>query len=375
MNAPFAPALDVAVARSLDGFAALEPDWDALHDESGRTNPFLSYAWTRACFDEECGGAEPFILTLRRGGKLLGVAPLCIDRRFGFRILRFIAEDRSDYLGFLCDNGSQAIERQLMAELPKIGERWDLVVLRNLAQPFTAIAATGADRGLQYHRARWTTAAYCRWAGDWDSLLESGPEWLKQMRNRCRRFLKKGRTVRCFTGAEAAEWLGAVAQIEAKSWKGREGVARFQPGPGQEILRNAFLASSSQLELSLAFADNRAIAFQIDFLTPERLWMYQYSYDEAYATLRAGSVLQYMSIERAWQRGVREYDLMMGAESYKANRTTAVRAIDCVAGHPRTVRGYLAYWLLLAPRWKLRHVRLLKAAQAKWKRLRLKVSH
>jgi CelD/BcsL family acetyltransferase involved in cellulose biosynthesis len=195
------------------------------------------------------------------------------------------------------------------------------------------------------------------------------------MRNRRRRFLKDDRTVQRFTGAEAAGRLDLIADIEAKSWKGQEGVARFQAGPGQEILRRAFLASGSQIELSLAFAGDRPIAFQLDFLTPERLWMYQYSYDEAYSNLRAGSVLQYMSIERAWERGVREYDLMMGAESYKANRTSAVRAIDCLAAHPPTLRGYLAYWLLLAPRWKLRHVRWLKAVQVKWKRLRLRISH
>ena len=374
MNAPFAPAIDVALARALDAFTMLERDWDALYDESGRTNPFLSYAWTRACFDEECGGAEPFIITLRRGGKLIGIAPLCIERRLGFRILRFIAEDRSDYLGFLCEQGSEAIERRLVAELAKLGAAWDLLVLRNLSQPFTGIGTVPPPRGLRWHRVPWTTAAYCHCEGDWDSLLESGPVWLKQMRNRRRRFLRDGRTVQRFTGADAAERLGAVAEIESNSWKGREGVARFQPGPGQEILRRALLAPGSQVELSLASAGNRAIAFQVDFLTPERLWMYQYSYDEAYANLRAGSVLQYMSIERAWQRGVREYDLMMGAESYKANRATAVRAIECLAAHPRTARGYLAHSLLLAARWKLRHVAALKLAQAKWKRLRRKVS-
>ena len=262
-----------------------------------------------------------------------------------------------------------------MIELIEPEQPWDLAVLRNLAEPFTTLGIVEHPGPAHWHRAQWTTSAYCRSDGDWGSLHEVGPIWLKQMRNRRRRFLKNGRSVQCFTGIDAADRLDLVAQIEARSWKGRDGVARFQPGPGQEILRRAFLAKGSQLELSLAFAEKCAIAFQIDFVTPCRLWMYEYSYDEAYASLRAGSVIQYSSIDRAWQRGCREYDLLMGEELYKANRTTALRAITCLAGHRPTLRGRLAYWLLVAPRWKLRQLRALKLAQTKLRILKRLVSN
>ena len=185
-------------------------------------------------------------------------------------------------------------------------------MLRNLAEPFTASALSSTRARFIGIERDWTTSAYCRSDGDWDSLHENGPVWLKQMRNRRRRFLKNGRSVQCFRGSHAADRLDLVAKIEARSWKGRDGLARFQPGPGQEILRRAFLAKGSQLELNLAFTEETAIAFQIDFVTPDRLWMYQYSYDEDYSNLRAGSVIQYSSIDRAWQRGAHEYDLLMG---------------------------------------------------------------
>jgi CelD/BcsL family acetyltransferase involved in cellulose biosynthesis len=367
-------AIETGLARTAEAFGALEKEWNALYDAAGRANPFLSYAWTRACFDEEGGAAEPFVLTLRRSGKLIGVAPLCIETRFGFRVLRFIAEGRSDYLGFLCEVGSETIERRLLNELMVLASAWDLIVLHNLAEPFTSLNKNDKPGAAKWRKVQWTTAAYCAWDGDWGSLNESGPVWLKQMRNRRRRFLKNGRNIARFAGVDAAERLDLVAEIEARSWKGREGVARFQPGPGQEILRRAFLAPDSQLELSLAFAEDRAIAFQVDFVTPERLWMYQYSYDEAHANRGAGSVIQYMSIEQAWECGVREYDLLMGEESYKANRTTALRPIYSLAGHSRSLRGCVAYSLLIVPRWKLRRVTALKSAHAQLKRLRRFVS-
>jgi CelD/BcsL family acetyltransferase involved in cellulose biosynthesis len=368
-----AHAIDVAVAETVDAFAALEKDWDALYDRSGRANPFLSYAWARACFDEEGGGAEPFILTLRRGGQLIGVAPLCIERRLGFRVLRFIAEGRSDYLAFLCEPETNSVERRLLAELTNFAKAWDLLVLRNLAEPFTSLHRAGKPGELRWHQVRWSSSAYCRWDGDWESLHHGGPSWFKLMRKRRRRFLKDA-SIRCFTGGEAAERLDIVAAIEGRSWKAREAAARLQPGPGQEILRRAFLSKDSQVELWLAFAGDEAIAFQIDFATPERLWLYQYAYNEAFASLSAGSYIQYTSIEQAWQSGAREYDLMMGEESYKASRTTAIRPIHSLAGHRRTLRGWLAYSLLLAPRWKLRHVAVLQLMRARLKRLRRLVS-
>jgi CelD/BcsL family acetyltransferase involved in cellulose biosynthesis len=350
------PALTIDVARTVDAFAALAREWDQLYAEAGSVNPFLSYAWTRACFDEENSATEPFVLTLRRGDALIGLAPLCVERKFGFRILRFIAEGRSDYLGFLCDSNSEAIERRLLAEVLTFKSEWDLIVLRNLAEPFTSLTTAERPKAAEWHRVQWTTSAYCRWEGDWDSLQEGGPVWLKQMRNRRRRFLKNGRTIEFFTGARAAERLDLVAGVEAKSWKGRQGAARFQPGPGQEILRRAFLAPGSQMRLALAFVEERPIAFQVDFVTPHSLWMYQYSYDAEFANLRAGSVLQYASIDQAWQLGVREYDLLMGEESYKANRTTALRPISCLAGRRRSIRSWLAYLLLVGVRWKLRQL-------------------
>ena len=247
-------------------------------------------------------------------------------------------------------------------ELMRYEEEFDLIVLRKLAEPFTALPRISKPDRANWTKVEWTTSAYCHWNGDWNSLHENGPLWLKQMRNRRKRFLKNGRSVERFTGAEAAARLDLVASIEASSWKGREGVARLQPGAGQEILKRSFLKLGSQMELWLAFAEGQAIAFQIDFIAQNCLWLYQFSYREEFASLRAGSVIGYSSIERAWLNGVREYDFLTGDESYKTSRTTALRPIHHLAGYPKNLRGRLAYSMLIAPRWRLREIPVLKAA-------------
>ncbi|HEU4754432.1 MAG TPA: hypothetical protein VFU47_15090, partial [Armatimonadota bacterium] len=74
---------------------ALRPEWQQLYERTLPRNPFLGPAWNLACRAHLCAGAEPFVLTLRRGGRLAGVAPLRRERRLGFRVLRFLGDGRT----------------------------------------------------------------------------------------------------------------------------------------------------------------------------------------------------------------------------------------------------------------------------------------
>ena len=346
---------DIAhLVRSEHEFTELGPDWQRLHGASGTLNPFLGFAWTRACFETSAGKLEPFILTLRRHGRLVGLAPLCIERRAGVRVVHLIADQRSDYLGFISAAGEPGVEEALLDALATVSREWDVAVLRQLADPFTPLHNLAAA-GLVLHRTRWTTSAFCRWQGDWESLHDSGPPWLREMRKRRRRFARDGGEARRFTGAAAIEQLDIVARIERDSWKGRARVTRLQPGGGQELLRRAF-AYMPEAELWLAFIAGRPVAFQVAFVAGDRLWLHQASYDERFGKTRAGSVATYSAIEEAWRNGIREYDYLAGDEPYKLQRTSELRAIHYIAAHPRTARGWLSWALLVAPRWKLRNV-------------------
>lgn len=349
--------LEFELVRTIDGLEALRPEWEAFYQTLDQANPFLSYPWTKACLDTQSPSPEPFVLALRRSGKLVGVAALCIEKRLGFRVLRFIAEDRSDYLGFL---GTPAIKQHMIAGLAAHSDCWDLIVLRRLAEPFTSLHKPAVASGGYWHRTEWTTSAFCRCDGDFEALHAAGPSWIREMPRHRRRFLRDGGTAEHFTGREAAERLDVVAQVEAASWKGRQEQMRLQPGAGQDLLRKAFSELGDQIQLWLAFMNGQPVAYQIDFLCGDRLWLYQCGYDEIHRNARAGSVLAYIATEHAWLRGVREYDYLTGDEPYKRDRTTELRRIYTLAGH-RTARGRLAYTMLIAPRWKLRKVPALRS--------------
>ena len=238
-----------------------------------------------------------------------------------------------------------------------------MALFQQLAEPYSQLLGCTAPSEFQRHTVQWTTAPYCASNADWDSLHVDGPTWLKRTRKRLRRFLKDAWKIERFTGRDAATRLDQVAAVEARSWKALEGATRLQPGAGQDLLRSAFEhLRDGEIELWLASLDGEPAAFQVGFRLPDRLWIYQQAFDEASRRTSVGSFMAYVSFETAWLGGAREYDYLCGEEAYKLERTNALREVYHLALHRRTARGRLAYWCLVAPRWRLRHVPALKAA-------------
>lgn len=353
-----------AVVRTAEELEELIPEWEVLYRQTAPRNPFLSAEWTRAYLKTVGLLTELFVVTLRSGGRLVGIAPLCIERRAGFRVLRFISEDRSDYLGFLGASDRPAAAQELIDEIVALAKEWDLAVLKGLTPDYSGLSHVRIPASAQSHSTVATTSRYTAADVDWDELHEIGPSWLKRTRKRLPRFLRDGWVLERFTGAEAAARLDLVSQVEARSWKARQNVMRLQPGGGQELLRHAFetLGTRGEMQLWMAFLDGRPGAYRIDFFLPKQVWIYQLGYDQEFHRASVGSFLGYTALKDAWSAGIREYDFLSGDEPYKAERTIASRTISDLALHPRTTRGRAAYALLIAPRWYLKDVPVLRAA-------------
>ena len=152
-------SLAVELVRDDAALAALREDWRALERAAGNHNPFLSWSWTMACRAHIRPGDELFVLVARAGdGRMVGVAPLCVERTLGLRVLRFVADGRSDYLGFLTDPGVDGAERRLLEHLADLAGAWDVAVLRHLTADYAALDP--ADMPARCGRAR--SPARCR---------------------------------------------------------------------------------------------------------------------------------------------------------------------------------------------------------------------
>lgn len=373
-------AAQVTVHTGPKALAELEAPWRELYlrarqAEAGTQTgamPFLSPEWTAACWAECARDRDPYLLALWEEHRLVGLAPLGRRRVGPFRVLSFLADGRSDYLGFLVEPGHPERERALLDALAERRAGWDLAVLRQLTTDFTGLHRGDAPRGLGDRGIEGTVAPTLRLTGSWETLLKEGPSGVRRSARLARRFAREGGAVERHVGGAAAALVEEVSAVEARSWKGREGVARFAPGPGQRLLCRALaeLGARGEMELWIARVEGRAAAFQVNFVLPDRLCYYQGAYDESAARLAPGMVLHHHCLRRACEQGLSEYDLMSGDEPYKRDWSTDVRSLRYRALYPDNARGRLAFGLLVAPRWYLKGSPRAHAALRAWHRWR-----
>jgi CelD/BcsL family acetyltransferase involved in cellulose biosynthesis len=355
---------ELEIVRTEERFHELSEDWTRLYAECVPRNPFLSFEWSAACREHVCRRSDLFVVTARAGGRLVGLAPQRRERISGLRVVRFLAGGWSDYSGFLCHPGAPEAVPALLVALAGSDPELDLLVLRQLAREFTRLPHVRLPKALGAEMLEGEGSPYLAFAGDWEALCAQGPGWLKGVQKRVRRFQREGGAVRRLTGNRAAEAMTAVADVEARSWQARYGEPIFHKRSVRELFAEALrkVEERGELELWLAEMDGKAIGYEINFLSPDRIWLYRGSYDQDYARYGPGSVLEFHSIRAGWAEGRREYDYGSGCEPYKAERTNAIRPLEILTAYPRTPRGYLAYALLVAPRSRMRRSRAGRAA-------------
>jgi len=338
----------------------LAPEWRRLYLESKPQNPFLSFEWTMACWTHARRRGRPFVLTLRRGGRLVGLAPLYRRRRGPFRVLRFIGEKHSDHLGFLHARDQPGVASLLVKHLRQLGA-WDVAFLRPLSDAYSdpyPVPLAGVRAG----QVEGPPAPYLSLDRSWDELVAAGPGQLKHTGRWARKFSRDGGTIERLSGANSASAFEEVLQVEAKSWKAEQGFSWGASPARRELLRQA-LQTVEGLEVWLARLEGRPVAYLVNFVTPERVLFYQGSYDQAYRKYYAGGVLHCAAIRAACEAGLEEYGFLNGGEEYKSGWTTGVHRQRYLALVPDTLRGRAAFAAVVAPRWFLRQFRVAHAVR------------
>jgi CelD/BcsL family acetyltransferase involved in cellulose biosynthesis len=91
--------LDVTVLDDVHSFEALEEEWEDLYRNSPSATPFQSWSWLYSWWESFGDEYELRLITVRDGGLLVGLMPLMLERRWGFRRLLFIGKfDQLDLL-------------------------------------------------------------------------------------------------------------------------------------------------------------------------------------------------------------------------------------------------------------------------------------
>lgn len=212
--------LDIAIIEDTQDFAALEGEWEELYQSSPSVTPFQSWAWLYSWWESYGEKYELRLVAIRNAGILVGLIPLMLERRGGFRRLLFIGTGITDHLDVLAREGwEDGVAEAGMKALHQMGF-WHVADLQEVRPE---AAAWGIFRGWAGSRAR-VQQSSCPVLDTrpWEELLT---RLSKKNRKMARQTLRRAEEdgVRCErVGQDGVEQAGrSWLALHREQWRGR----------------------------------------------------------------------------------------------------------------------------------------------------------
>jgi CelD/BcsL family acetyltransferase involved in cellulose biosynthesis len=312
--------LDVAVIGSERQFRALSGEWDTLFKGAPRATPFQSWSWLSAWWSAYGDPRVLRVITVRRGGQLVGVLPLMLDRRLGRARLGFIGTGLSDHLdGLVLEGMEDEVVAAWVRALRALGG-WTVLDLHE-------VRPSAVVWGLY---ERWSLAvaipqSTCleRQASSWDELLAPmSSRARKAMRRSVRAAERSGVAAHRVTGAEVGPAVVGLLDDHRAQWVGRRTPIteehlsdRFETFLWEAIVGMAQHDRAALFE----FRDARETLARVVFLVgQDYVGYYLYSATpRALEQFHVTALLMHVAVDLADARKVHTINFLRGVEDYK----------------------------------------------------------
>jgi CelD/BcsL family acetyltransferase involved in cellulose biosynthesis len=212
---------DATVLEDTREFAALEEEWEELYRHCPAATPFQSWAWLYSWWEHYGEGYELRIVAVRSGELLVGVLPLMIQQRFGFKRLLFIGTGVTDYLDLLAREGAEReVAEAGVRVLRRLGP-WQVADLQELRPDAVAWGLFSGWDGPKIKR--WQVNCLGIDAIPWDELLMTVSRNLRKTARRAiRRAEEDGVWHELVKAEDAEEAACRLVALHREAWQGKE---------------------------------------------------------------------------------------------------------------------------------------------------------
>jgi CelD/BcsL family acetyltransferase involved in cellulose biosynthesis len=313
--------LVVEEITSCDALEALRDEWDQLLERCRWATPFQSPEWLLPWW-RGLGGGELCVTTLRRGGRLVGLAPLFIYwGPDGRRRLAMLGAGISDYEDVLLEPELADLGAALVLQhIAEQRSRWETGELSELRCESPLLAAP-CPRELSVERYPSSPCTVVSLPATVDALPASlSWRFRRRLRNARNRLERAGQAE--FVSADERtlpELLEALVRLHALRWE-----QRGEPGVLSDPRRQAFyevaaagLLRRGWLRLHALRVGGATVAVLYGFAQRDRVYMYLSGFDPSAELCSPGVLILHHAIEQAIRERAREFDMLRGSESYK----------------------------------------------------------
>lgn len=323
--------LTSTVIRDTEQFRELKDEWSLLLEECSSACLFLTWEWMFHWWLHLAGQRKLFLVVVRRGEKVIAIAPLVQQqsrflRLMPFRTLEFIGTGvaGSDYLSVLIKSGCEE------AALREIGR---VLAAANLIVELVRVDKSSllmVNMVLQLRQSAWDCRSmstnhspYIRLQGrDWDSYLDTltqshRSDIKKKLKRLHRDFRVELRLASSEEGRKEA--LSTFVRLHLARWAGQGGSTAINTKELIDFHEDLSRACFGQgwLRLYTLLLDGEAVASLYIFRYGNVCYYYQAAFDPAFSKYSVGTLALALGIRQAIADGASEFDMLHDDEEYK----------------------------------------------------------
>ena len=294
---------------------------------SYRRNPNLSLAWTclfvnpswlKVWWDNFGSGKKPCLLAVRSEDKLMGLAPLMVEKNEA----HFMGNsDVCDYLDFIVSDGRDSV---FFDALIRFLQKQDIVRLnlgpiREDSIAYTHFMEIARQRKYEVHCQPEDVSYEMVLPESWDEYLQllTGKQ-RHEVRRKFRRLYESSHVDFHLVEDRIAEKDAMNTFLELFK-KNRSDKAAFMTDRMITYFQSLAdaMEEAHMLRLFLLKLEDVYAAAVLGIDDGSTLYLYNNSYDNQFSSLSVGVLSKALTIKYAIQNGRKRYDFLKGAESYK----------------------------------------------------------
>ena len=350
------------ILQDTHSFFALKKEWTELLADTANDQIVLTWEWMYTWWTHFCSDRKLFLVTVRAGDRLLGIAPLAarprnLKRGELFRTLEFIASGDvgSDYLSLLLRKNHE--QEALTAITDCLLSQHLILDLSRFEQDsltMNAIIGKLHSQGWKSTRTTSMLSPYAELRGlTWEEFIASrGRSHRANVRKRLRNLHEEFNIN--FEQVNSDERRSKVLQ-QLVAWH----LLRWQDKGGSTALHTRTLLRFHEdfsrialkrgwLRLFILWLDSTPALTMYCFNYNNRYSFYQMGFDQAFLNYSIGLVGTALAIQSAIDEQASEYDFLHGDEPYKYLWTDQQRQLLRVDLFPPGISGTLYKQSMLA---------------------------
>jgi CelD/BcsL family acetyltransferase involved in cellulose biosynthesis len=296
-------------------------EWGELFEQDLDATPFSSPQWAQAWWAHWAGTADPWIVTVRDGGKLVGLAALLRRRQGPFWVLHEIGRGPGDYWDILSAPAlGDRVAAEIAEEIWRRRPEWDALILDGLHSG--VLSAALSDAGLRVGDRPPLVSVEMPLPATFDDYLETMPSRRRSNLRKHLRRLDEGDFA--FSTIEGAALAGSVDrwhEMRTRWWeeRGLELASMHRTGAFRRFTEDAVasLVPAGLAEVWEMTYQGEPAGVCINLVDSRAFYVYLAAFDPKIAKLGPGKIQIGHAIRSSIAAGRSLFDFTIGKDDYK----------------------------------------------------------